>query len=61
MWVEQSLKMKVEKIPILDVGISQIKLENIPNFINYCFEKKEYGYITVTGAHGLIESHKSKK
>jgi N-acetylglucosaminyldiphosphoundecaprenol N-acetyl-beta-D-mannosaminyltransferase len=53
--------MKIEKIPILDVGISQITLQKIPLFINASFKKKNYGYVTITGAHGLIESTKFKK
>ena len=53
--------MKIKKIAILDIGISQIKLEQISSFIKNCFDKKKYGYVTITGAHGLIESTKSEK
>tara|TARA_Y100000389_G_C17385670_1_gene476892 strand:- start:65 stop:838 length:774 start_codon:yes stop_codon:yes gene_type:complete len=53
--------MKIIKIPVLDVGISQIKINQVPDYINYSFKNNNFGYVTVTGAHGLIESYKSKK
>ena len=52
--------MKILKIPVLDIGISQIKIEQVPDYINYSFKNNNFGYVTVTGAHGLIESYKSK-
>lgn len=52
--------MKIVKIPILDIGISQIRIEQVPDYIKYSFKNNNFGYVTVTGAHGLIESYKSK-
>lgn len=53
--------MKIKKIPIINIGISQIKISQIVPFLKECFLNSNYGYITVTGAHGIIESQKSKK
>ena len=53
--------MKINKIPIVDIGISQIKISEIVPFLKQSFLNSIYGYITVTGAHGIIESQESEK
>tara|TARA_B100000609_G_C17175473_1_gene414073 strand:- start:152 stop:913 length:762 start_codon:yes stop_codon:yes gene_type:complete len=53
--------MKIKKIFINNIGVSQIKIDQIVPFIKDSFMESSYGYITVTGAHGIIESHDSEE
>jgi len=52
---------RMEKIKILDVGISQVNINDILLMVPKFIKADKKGYITVTGAHGIIESHRSDK
>jgi len=53
-------KIIIDKIKILDVGISQVTPNKILEIIENAINNNVKGYVTVTGAHGIIESHKSE-
>ena len=53
------MNTNLKKINILNVGISQLNIEQCIQSISDKIESSSKGYVTVTGAHGLIESSKS--
>ena len=50
-----------QKINVLDVGISQVKINDILELIPKFIKTDNKGYVTVTGAHGIIESRRDER
>tara|TARA_B100002052_G_scaffold297744_1_gene329231 strand:+ start:3162 stop:3917 length:756 start_codon:yes stop_codon:yes gene_type:complete len=50
-----------QKINVLDVGISQVKINDILELVPKFIKTDNKGYVTVTGAHGIIESRRDEK
>ena len=52
---------KPYKIKVLDVGISQVDIDDIKKIVVDYIKTSEKGYVTVTGASGVIASHDDPK
>ena len=50
------MAMESKRVDVLGVGISAINLDSAKREILFRLEKKEKGYICVTGVHGVIEA-----
>ena len=51
-----------QKINVLDVGISQVKINDILELVPKFIKTDNKGYVTVTGAHGIgIESKEMRR
>src|SRR5260221_948140 len=50
------LKLPIERINVLGIGISVINLESAEKFMAEAVERKSRGYICVTGVHGVMEA-----
>ena len=53
--------IEIEKIDILNVGISQVNISDIVEIVPKFIKSGKKGYVTVTGVHGIIESQNNKR
>ena len=49
-----------ERVNILGVGLSVINRRSAVRLFFQALEQKQFGYITVTGVHGVMEAHRDQ-